>query len=352
MNNDRAMIGKITLLITATIVSVGVAEVAVRSFYFVSPGSKVGEECRSYSLYTWVPPFDFFEEVDRPLQLGYVHKPGSAAMYRGYEIKINSQGLRDREYSVVKPPNTYRIAVLGDSVTFGFGVAADMSYPEIIERKLLNRATGKNVEVINFSVTSYNSRQELILLKEKALAYKPDLIILGYHLNDIHPLWTLPVPSSTVSFFRGHSYLFNCAFNTILSLDAQEVRRQIASSYKELYGEGSETWHSQVNVLEGFAQVSKDTQTPLLVVLLPIWEDLNNYPFKGIHALLGRTMQAKGLYVLDMLSEVENLNGLEYTIDSKDPHHPNADGHERIAEAIYAKLIKEGLLPSPIHAGE
>lgn len=35
------------------------------------------------------------------------------------DVKLNSQGLRDYEYSLEKPEKVFRILVLGDSMTFG-----------------------------------------------------------------------------------------------------------------------------------------------------------------------------------------------------------------------------------------
>ena len=50
---------------------------------------------------------------------------------------INSLGFRDRrEYSLEKPPNTFRILVLGDSVTFGHGTLDDTTYPYLLEQQL------------------------------------------------------------------------------------------------------------------------------------------------------------------------------------------------------------------------
>src|SRR2546430_1564409 len=50
------------------------------------------------------------------------------------KVKINSLGMRDREYSVEKPKGTYRILVLGDSYTFGSGVQADETYAKLLEK--------------------------------------------------------------------------------------------------------------------------------------------------------------------------------------------------------------------------
>src|SRR3954469_7158452 len=54
-------------------------------------------------------------------EMAHRHRPNSEAFLMGVEVKINSLGLRNREISPKKPPGTYRIVVLGDSTTLGWG---------------------------------------------------------------------------------------------------------------------------------------------------------------------------------------------------------------------------------------
>jgi hypothetical protein len=108
-------------------------------------------------------------------------------LYPGYEIrsidaKISKQGLNDNYYSVKKSPGVYRIAVVGDSTSFGWKVGQDQSFPKVLE-SLLN-STGRAYEVINFSVPGYNTSQELALIKYRVIKFEPDMIILVYCGND------------------------------------------------------------------------------------------------------------------------------------------------------------------------
>ena len=57
---------------------------------------------------------------DNP-KIGHVHRPNVQRRLMGVDVRINSDGLRDREYDVARN-DSYRIAVLGDSLTFGWGV--------------------------------------------------------------------------------------------------------------------------------------------------------------------------------------------------------------------------------------
>lgn len=99
-------------------------------------------------------------------------------------VKINSHGLRDREFAYEKPPGTYRILVLGDSQTFGFGVHAEESYPKVLER-ILRKEARQPVEVINTGVPGSGTAHQLFFLEHQGWKYQPDLVVVGYFFNDI-----------------------------------------------------------------------------------------------------------------------------------------------------------------------
>jgi len=76
-------------------------------------------------------------------------------MYGAY-IEINSLGFRGKEYNSEKSNNTFRIVVLGDSVTFGIGVNNGDTYPAKLE-KILNNNSKMNYEVWNLGLIGYNT---------------------------------------------------------------------------------------------------------------------------------------------------------------------------------------------------
>lgn len=120
---------------------------------------------------------------------GYSLRPGVAGWYRGEGgsyVRINSDGLRDREHTKAKPPNTVRIAVLGDSYAEALQVPMEDTFWALMEGKL--RAcpafAGKNVEVINFGVSGYGTAQELITLRQQVWDYSPDIVVLTVTTNN------------------------------------------------------------------------------------------------------------------------------------------------------------------------
>ena len=122
---------------------------------------------------------------------GWALIPGASGWHReegeAY-VRINSDGWRDRERSQVKPENTLRIAILGDSFTEARQVPLEKTFASVIERELrgCQALAGRKVEVLNFGVSAYGTAQELITLRRHVWDYSPDIVLLAVFLgNDI-----------------------------------------------------------------------------------------------------------------------------------------------------------------------
>jgi hypothetical protein len=101
-------------------------------------------------------------------------------------VRINSNGLRDREHAKTKSPNTYRIAVLGDSYPEALQVPVANAFWVVMQRHLQDceALRGKQLEVLNFGVSGYGTAQELITLREHVWDYSPDLVVLTITTNN------------------------------------------------------------------------------------------------------------------------------------------------------------------------
>ncbi|MEE2663734.1 MAG: SGNH/GDSL hydrolase family protein [Myxococcota bacterium] len=114
----------------------------------------------------------------------YRMRPGAiASPESGPRYAINARGFRDRERSLSKPPGSFRILVVGDSVTFGFGVELEETYPSLLESRLRESLPG--IEVLNLGVGGYNPYTESALLRGVGLAYEPDLVLVQFCINDL-----------------------------------------------------------------------------------------------------------------------------------------------------------------------
>lgn len=101
------------------------------------------------------------------------------------DVDVTSEGFRDYEHTKQKIDDTYRIVGLGDSFTFGFGVPFEESYLRILEKKLNQPFPNRQqYEIIKTGIPGYCLLQEFLLLKEEEVNYKPDLVIIGFDVND------------------------------------------------------------------------------------------------------------------------------------------------------------------------
>ncbi len=101
-----------------------------------------------------------------------------------WEISLNSEGFRDVELPKKKNPNTFRIICVGDSWTFGANVGQDEAYPQRLQALLNKEYPGAHFEVLNLGVLGYYSTIGVRLLKTYLSDLKPDLIIIGFAMNE------------------------------------------------------------------------------------------------------------------------------------------------------------------------
>jgi hypothetical protein len=107
------------------------------------------------------------------------------------EPTVNAKGYRDAEHAMLNPTASVRIVILGDSFTFGDGVADDEIYPRLLQRK-----AGPNVEIISLAKDGWGTADQLAALRREGLAYHPHIVVLGVVTNDPSPPLTEPLGQS------------------------------------------------------------------------------------------------------------------------------------------------------------
>jgi hypothetical protein len=170
-DNKRPKLGwkkKLLLIMLGLFFGLLIMEIALRIIGYTYPIWYMPDEYTGYSL--------------KPNVEGWYTREGQSY------VRVNSEGLRDREHSKAKPANTVRIAVLGDSFSEAMHVPQEDTFWWLMERKLkaCPQFAGKDVEVINFGVSGYGTAQELITLRQKVWDYEPDIVLLAFlTFNDI-----------------------------------------------------------------------------------------------------------------------------------------------------------------------
>ena len=131
-------------------------------------------------------PNETFIQPDQ--ELGWSHIPNKEGYWQIGEdrvlVRINSKGLRDRELSYEKRPNTFRILVLGDSFVEGMQVPLEATFAKRLEIKLTE--SGMIFEVINAGFAGVGTDYGLLFLRKEGYKYHPDLVLLGFFAgNDV-----------------------------------------------------------------------------------------------------------------------------------------------------------------------
>ena len=116
--------------------------------------------------------------------LGFGMIPNQQAYTTDKRVIINSYGFRGPEIREEKPGDP-RIMCLGDSLTFGYGVAGPKTYPRQLEMLLNETWPEGDPEVINAGVQRYYTYQEIDQLKRYGVGLNPDVVILGMFANDL-----------------------------------------------------------------------------------------------------------------------------------------------------------------------
>jgi hypothetical protein len=166
------------LLLFTAIFTTGTVELVLRfAAHRILPGGE------------WLSTCEILQPDDT---LGLRLEPGSQRILitgGAYTVRdrINSLGFRDEERHTEKAPDVRRILILGDSFMFGQGVPYGMSLPRNLAALL------PQFEVVNAAVPGYTLGQEYVLYRETGRRFQPDLILLGFFMNDLDETRSLEV---------------------------------------------------------------------------------------------------------------------------------------------------------------
>lgn len=254
-------------------------------------------------------------------------------------IRTNSYGMRDDEPRTNLDASVRRIAVLGDSFTFGFGVEGEYTYPNVLEKLLNERAEDGDYDVLNFGVGGYSTRDEALVLQQIVGDWDLDLIVVGYCLNDpeIDPVQPLHSYYQDVEWWQHSEVLRLCAKVKhrweIFELGAGDYHRY-------LHAEDERKWRSVVAAFEKMKSLSEEADVPLLLVIFPIttsrpWE---YYPYRDLHDQVTRAAIENEVTVIDLLEDFSQYDSQELMVRPQDSH-PNRLGNEVAANVLLRWIL-------------
>ncbi|MBK8005238.1 MAG: hypothetical protein IPK12_15250 [Gemmatimonadetes bacterium] len=98
--------------------------------------------------------------------------------YKGQPFTTNAWGMRDQAYTLEKPVDTYRVAVLGPSLVMGYGIGDGEPFEAQLEAMLAAEGTHPRVELLNFAFEGHSLTQQLATFRQRAAQFRPDLVLV------------------------------------------------------------------------------------------------------------------------------------------------------------------------------
>jgi len=350
------------LALMATALALAGAEVVIRVFH-------VGPEIAAVYRENY--------RLSQNTALQYELVPGSV----DGEGVINRHGMRDRDYLIEKPDNTFRIAMIGDSICFGYRVAQDEAASAHLERLLAMTVaeSGPRYEVLNFGVTGYNFAQIMENLHARVARFSPDLVIYLYCINDPQDYSTemtkllatlteaqkdhvrLATRRDASWLHRSRLYMVGRYFlqsrtkaggrvskRRIRMRDDPQFAALDHGTYVEYYRglhADPESWGPVNRGLKSLAAWSQESGVPVHICLYPVLKELDPYPLAELHTELAERFDACGFSNLDVTEHF-----VAYEAESgerlgrRSLLHPTKEGHRVAAVALLCNLLDQGFL--------
>jgi len=270
-------------------------------------------------------------------------------------VRVNSLGTRGPEFDPAKPAGTFRILSLGDSRTFGWGLAENETYSARLG-DLLQQTVGASprIEVINAGVNAWSFQQMQVFLRDTALAWKPDVVLIG-EAN----LWTQFSEKSGPEFAR--KFMWRVRLKNLLRRSATyhyviEVRlKSVYERYRtrfipvdprrdELFKEQQQSDPDaafRAAIVELCQTARKAGARPVLLYL-PTLDVLTGTNFSSIKRLKSEVASELSVPLVSVEPRQPAGAAVELYLEG-DPVHFNAAGNELVARELVkaiAPLIK------------
>ena len=290
--------------------------------------------------YLYDPIYTSFKEYP---DIPYVHKPNLVnAIGRGQAIfNTDSLGLRSMVSGLrheTKVENEYRIAIVGDSITFGEGIKQTKdTYCEVLKEILNYRQNGVKVRMFNYGVSGYNVKNMVDTLQHRMLNIDPNLVVMAIIPGDFDlkrtgcvDKWGYTANKRTLGFMPKDSivkFLFRRSHIVYLLRDICYKFVGEKRTKKEM---PDSILPESFKYVEEFKEIAEKNKISYLILLLP---SKNSFFKKAIHQF-----NESNINYLDLSSIYYDYPQDIYKTSRYDGHMSMVI-HKRIAEKIDRYLL-------------
>jgi hypothetical protein len=289
-------------------------------------------------------------------------KPGLEQLFHGCMVVTGPDGYRIAsaapETAASLPAARLRIAVLGDSSSFGWGVNYDETYAELY-RVQMEKLSGIPIELRNYSVPSYNAQQELRMFQTRVKSFHPDLIVVHHDHNDSEP-----TTKALGTNYMPPEYGDNVLRSALIKWGMRRMRRfQMTRDYNS-GKDGNRTvdgqfvagplYEAHLEARRKLVSEAAALHIPVVIVLFnafarrdPQYETSEYYV--ALHRDLAARLEGMGYHVLDLYpryQEVMRERGWPHLVNwwvTPEDAHPSPAAHQFIADRLvdYTRADRE-----------
>lgn len=255
-------------------------------------------------------------------------------------IRLNGDFRRDEEFKLQKTREISRVCAIGDSITFGYGIAnIEDRYTEILEKSL--REDGYKVEIYNLAISGANFRDAVTTYRNYRFL-NCDIILYQYVANDIRDneqqakiLLENSKVSPLIKKALGTFYFFDFVY--------WRLNQRYSDSFAKLQEidfapfENQEKLKDHLSEISKFLEEIKSDKKKIVVVIFPMFYSLDNSYPGWIHTLIEAYFAKESATVVDLLPLAigKNLKDLRA---SRFDAHPNEYFHKLTAARVYEPL--------------
>jgi lysophospholipase L1-like esterase len=248
--------------------------------------------------------------------------PGARMTY-----ELNSLGLRGPE-----PGPRPDVLFLGDSFTFGMGVALENTFVSRVAGALDARLPGAP-QVVNAGVPGYGSVQEAARLPSLLADMRPRLVVVVFVPNDPIPLPECVAEGDRLiaAESRSSSRLVRLLSSFSERADAERETQAWYASY--YFGGRRARWDAARRALLEMKRLSEASGARFAVVLFPLLQQLEKRPYAAIHEAVAAACREIDAPLLDLTDALAREPTRSLIVHPRDDH-PNARAHAIAADAI------------------
>jgi D-alanyl-lipoteichoic acid acyltransferase DltB (MBOAT superfamily) len=262
-------------------------------------------------------------------------RPGFEGRDRGAAVRINSAGMRDREYTRARPDGVFRIAFAGSSFVMGVGVEEEKTFSSLWENRLNASpadSPGTRYEVLNFGVAGHTQIQTLSMVENEILEWSPNAVFYFEHGDPL-----LPTMRGVENYVRGgnmkhYDFLVNVAQKAGVErgADPEVIKSRLRPYHEEILSA----------IYRRIVQACHARNAVAIWVYLPRPEESD----KGPSTFELRLARAAGFEVV-VLEDVYQTQDFESLWLARWDHHPNAVGNKMIADRLFEAISKAAIIP-------